>query len=140
MQSEILVAIIAAVGTIIVAAITSYFTTTRAIAQIQVKVDLLWKTYIVDAVAASRKAGMVATRSAEKPTEEWYLQLPDALTSQIAREIRQAEVFFHDPYDISMEVLKAMKDNLLDFSIEANVPMKEILGTIYIMAANQEEN
>lgn len=136
MDPTVVVAIITVVGSIAAALITSYFTATRQITQLQVKVDLLWKTYIVDAVAASREAGMVARQSPEAPSDKWNNKIPGKMDSQIRKRIAISAHFTRDPYDISLEVLRTLRDELLVFSIEKSIPMKEILGTIYVMACN----
>lgn len=132
----VVVALITVIGSVTAAFVTSYFTATRQLTQLQVKVDLLWKTYIVDAVAASREAGMVATKSPEQPTEHWENTLPNDLRRNISKNIKAASEFFRDPYDVSLEVLNVMRDELIVFSIKSNITMKEILGTIYVMSLN----
>jgi len=136
MDPTVVVAIITVVGSIAAALVTSYFTATRQITQLQVKVDLLWKTYIVDAVAASREAGMVARQSPEAPSDKWNDKIPPELDNKIERQIITASHFTRDPYDISLEVLRNLRDELYIFSMTHSIPMKEILGTIYVKVIN----
>jgi len=143
MQPEVVVAIIAAIASVGAAVLTAYFTASRTVSvrltAIEVKVDLLWKTYVVDAVKASRTAGIVASQSKEAPTEKWEDLLPEDLRMEIDCQIEKYSQYTHDPYDISIHVTKSMEDKLTKFSLSHNVHMKVIIGAIYVLAENFNE-
>lgn len=140
MQPEVVTAIIAGTASVLVAALTAYFTANRTIStrltEIEVKVDLLWKTYVVDAVKASRSSGMIASQSKITPTDKWDNLLPADLRAQINYEIKKYSQYTHDPYDISIQVTKSMESELTQFSLKHNVNMKIIIGAIYVLAEN----
>lgn len=131
-----LVTITSAIIASIVAITSARATTTKLITQLEVKVDLLWKTYVVDAVSSSRQSGMVAKRSPEAPTEQWYSAIPVALNAKIVLSIKDAAEVTQDPYNIAVLVVSNMRDELLSFAMHSpNVNMKDIVGTIYILAS-----
>lgn len=144
MQPEVVTAIIAGAASVLVAALTAYFTANRTIStrltKIEVKVDLLWKTYVVDAVKASRSLGLIASQSREAPTDKWDDLLPVELRDQIDERIDKYSQYTHDPYDISIQVTKSMENELLQFSLQHNVRMKVIIGAIYVLAENVNES
>jgi hypothetical protein len=149
MSQEVVVATIAGIASIGVAIITAYFAArrqtdqatkdfTNKITALEIKVDLLWKTYVVDAVKASRSAGLVATQSKIAPTEKWEDLLPDDLRLSIGEQIEKYSQYTQDPYDISIQVTKSMEDELVQFSYKHNINMKIIIGAIYVLAENHD--
>lgn len=138
---EIQVALIAGLVSITTASIAAYFTAQKTISnrltELEVKVDLLWKTYVVDAVKASRSAGMIASHSKISPTEKWEELLPASLKLDIGKLIERYSQYTHDPYDISIQVTSALQKELLEFSIQQNINMKVIIGGIYVLAENE---
>jgi hypothetical protein len=102
--------------------------------------DLLWKTYVVDAVKASRSSGLIASQSKIGPTDKWDNLLPAELRAQINCQIEKYSQYTHDPYDISIQVTKSMENELTQFSLQHNVNMKSIIGAIYVLAENVNES
>lgn len=147
MAPEVVIAIIAGIASMCVAIISGYFSAKRqsaesyksldkSITALEIKVDLLWKTYVVDAVKASRSAGLVAAHSKVAPTDKWRDLLPANIKDRIDQGIKKYANFTQDPYDISIQVTKSMEDELLQFSLEQNINMKVIIGGIYVLAEN----
>lgn len=140
MTTEVIIAIVAGLASIAAAYLTAQKTTASKLTALEVKVDLLWKTYVVDAVKESRSQGLVASHSKVAPTSKWEDLLPPDLRKEIHERVDKYSQYTHDPYDISIQVTKSMEDELLQFSLANNVHMKAIIGAIYVIAENLNES
>lgn len=144
MPQEVVIALVAGTASILVAALTSYITAQKTLnvrmTAMEIKVDLLWKTYVVDAVKASRTSGLIASQSKVAPTDKWDELLPEDLRDKIDERIVKYSQFTRDPYDISIQVTKSMENELVEFSLQQNVNMKIIIGAIYVLAENLNES
>lgn len=131
MDQTTLATIISSAATIIVAILASWFTAQRALAQIEVKVDLLWKTYIVDAIKDSRTSGLVASKSPEAPTEAWIERVPQELREEIEATIHKLATYLKSPYDITVATVGNI--GLERIACETSLKPTEVIGTIFVI-------
>jgi hypothetical protein len=138
MDTEIIVAIIVGITTVIAAIIAAYGTASAAsrklaisLAQVAVKVDTLWEIYAEEAIREARVQGIVAARSPEAPTDKFNDMVSSGLIVRIERHISINNDC--DPYDMAIEVWNRYSEELLDISRVNDVSLNALFGAIYAM-------
>lgn len=135
MDTEIIVAIILAVSTIVTAVVASYGATSRkvaiSLAQISVKVDTLWEIYAEEAIRDARSAGMVATRSPEKPTEKFNDTVSNGLVQGIEKYVSGISDLTESPYDMAIKTWNKYSEELLIISKKEDISPRALFGAIY---------
>lgn len=165
MSTEVIVAIVGALATIIVAVIVAMESSrrfsvsrennlidkiedtrkdlagkiesnTRQLICIALKADTLWEIYGEEVIRNARNAGMIATRSAEAPTAEWSLLVTDDLVTEIEDRATTLAYVLDSPYDIFVEVWKAHKEELVRISRDKNVSISTVTSGVLQICGN----
>lgn len=76
----------------------------RQVAEMSVKVNTIWETYVLDALKMSQRSGMTRTGSPLQPSETWSQMLPDDLRDPLGEYIEQVAAVEHtNPDDIALQ-------------------------------------
>lgn len=146
MQPEIIVALITAVGGIIIAGITAYSSAKKAhrealkelkelihnqgiiVHENELKVNTLWEIYVEDAIRSAQKEKIIASKSLVRPTKELESVMSPELQKQIAAEVLELSVYMSSPYNIAIEIWAAHKRELLTCSQKAEISVRATWG------------
>ena len=151
MPPEITVAIITVVGGISVAIISAYAiakqTSRKELDEIkkivtlnELKVTTLWEIYVEDAVRSAKKTGLVASRSAVRPTEKLKEVLSVDLQEEISEEALAMSAYISSPYDIAIEIWTRHKHELISGADKADVSVTNMWGGIIVIISNVLED
>ena len=151
MAPEITIAIITSVGGIIIAFIAAYATARQTskkeidgikkiVTLNELKVTTLWEIYVEDAIRSARKTGLVASRSAVRPTEKLKEVLSVDLQEEISEEALAMSAYISSPYDIAIEIWAKHKHELISGADKADVSVTNMWGGIIVIISNVLED
>lgn len=154
MDLQIIVAAIAGISTVIVAVVAAYASVRQAnrkelsdirasigkvsqqVSVNEVKVNTLWEIYAEDAIRSAQKGGLVAARSAVRPTEKLKLIMSEELQADIQEETAALSTYISSPYDIAIEIWMKHRKELLYCSKKADIPAKASWGGLVTIVYN----
>jgi hypothetical protein len=158
MSPEVTVAIITAIGGIIIATIAAYNSAREAskkelkdafkicneeLAEIrrtitvnELKVNTLWEIYAEDAIRAAQKGGLLASQSSVRPTEKLSALIPLELQEILASEAISMYTYLSSPYDIAIELWIANKKFLACSADEIDMPLRDAWAGVVTIVYN----
>ena len=165
METEVIVAIVGAFATVIVAIIVAVESSRRFSASrentlvdkindirkdlvekievnsrqligLTLKTDTLWEIYGEEVIRNARNSGMIASRSAEAPTAEWDTLISKDLVIEIQDQATSLADELDSPYDIFVEVWQAHKEELVLVSRKKNVSIFTVTSGVLQICGN----
>ncbi len=165
MSPEIIVAIVGAIATIIVAIIVSIESSRRfsvaredalvekiesihkdlaedidknckQLISVALKADTLWEIYGEEVIRNARNSGMIASRSAEAPTAKWNTLVSEDLSDEIQDQAVSLADELDSPYDIFVEVWQVHKEELVWASRNGNISIFVVAGGVLQICGN----
>ena len=147
MNPDILAALIAAGGGIIIAVIAAYATaraTSRkefdeirqTVIVNQLKVDTLWEIYAEDAIRSAKDRHLVSAQSAVRPTGEFARVISIELCDKIEDDALIMSKYIVSPYDIAVEIWARYKVELIEKSNDAEISIRATWGAVVILCEN----
>lgn len=135
LSSEIWVVIISVLGSIIVAVITANARTNVMLADIKVKLEIVYEIYVKDALRDARKRELLVENSPLLTTDRWT----ELMTKPLLKKITESATLFtvqnrgkFDPTKFELFVIKKFGQELYHTSIESDVPMKAIWAALQV--------
>ena len=145
MSDAIIISIIGVLGSLAVAYFTAqskarsemdkrYYEMRDQLNRNKDRLDLLWETFVVDAVKETHTAGLARRNSPLQLAERWDEVLVEPLRGKIERDLRRYRWRLGSRYDATIETFIANKSPLLELAEEYDIKVQAIVGAIYLMS------
>lgn len=134
METEIWIAIIGAVSSVLISVITAHLRMESRLAEIIVKLDIVYDIYVKDALRDARKRELVVENSPLLTTESWkgligkelLEKIGDCISTYVRRNNSKGVL------QLERHVIREFGTTLYKISIDSDIPMRALWATLRV--------